>query len=134
MYSSETKIRVRYAETDQMQFVYYGNYAIYFEVGRTEALRKLGITYKSMEANGIMLPVVDYSAKFIKPVYYDEELTIITQIKEMPGIRIKFFYDALNEKKELVCKAETTLVFVNMENNRPCRPTKEFIEVMRKFF
>ena len=78
MFKSETKIRVRYAETDQMGYCYYGNYAQYFEVARVEALRSLGVTYKTMEENGIWLPVVDFSINYLQPAYYDEELTILT--------------------------------------------------------
>ena len=133
MYSSETKVRVRYAETDQMRYVYYGNYAIYFEVGRTEALRKLGMSYRKLEDDGIMLPVYEYNAKFLNPVFYDDELTIKTFIKELPGVRIKFYYEVVNEKNDLVCLAETTLVFVNKQNNRPCPAPKELLDVLGKY-
>lgn len=133
MYSSETKIRVRYAETDQMGYVYYANYAIYFEVARVEALRQLGISYKKLEEEGIMLPVINYSVDFLKPAFYDEELTIKTVIKEMPMARIKFYYEVKNVKNEIVCNAETTLVFINKKNNRPCAAPKELLEVLKKY-
>ena len=100
MFKSETKIRVRYAETDQMGYCYYGNYAQYFEVARVEALRSLGVTYKTMEENGIWLPVVDFSIKYLQPAYYDEELTILTNVVKEPTIRIFFTYETYNEKKE----------------------------------
>lgn len=134
MYSSETKVRVRYAETDQMGYVYYGNYAIYFEVARVEALRQLGISYKNLEEEGIMLPVINYSAEFLKPAFYDEELTIKTFIKELPMARIKFYYEVQNVKIETVCKAQTTLVFINKKNNRPCAAPKELIDILKKYF
>lgn len=134
MYSSETKIRVRYAETDQMGYVYYGNYAVYFEVARVEALRQLGISYKKLEEEGIMLPVVNYSVNFLKPAFYDEELTIRTFIKELPMARIKFYYVVKNEKMENVCTAETTLVFINKKNNRPCAAPAELLDILKKFF
>lgn len=134
MYTSETKVRVRYAETDQMRYVYYGNYAVYFEVGRTEALRKLGMSYRSLEEGGIMLPAIEYNVKFLKPVFYDEELTIKTIIRDLPNVRIRFFYEVFNEKGVLVCTADTTLVFVNMKNNRPCAAPGDFLNVLKKYF
>src|ERR1700741_3439944 len=118
MYISETKIRVRYGETDQMGYAYYGNYAQYFEVGRVEALRGLGMSYKAMEDGGIMLPVLDFKVKFIKPAFYDDLLTIRTYIKELPAARIKFEYETYNEKEVLLNVGDTTLVFVNKSTNR----------------
>jgi acyl-CoA thioester hydrolase len=95
MYISETKLRVRYAETDRMGYAYYGNYAQYYEVGRVEALRQLGLSYRSLEDSGIFLPVLHYSVKFFKPAFYDDLLTVRTIIKEIPQTRIKFFYEIL---------------------------------------
>lgn len=134
MYTSETKIRVRYGETDQMGYVYYGNYAEYFEVGRVEAMRELGMSYKSLEDRGIMLPVLDMQVKFIKPSFYDDELTIKTHIIELPSTRIKFEYEVLNEKKELVNKASTTLVFFDKEKGKPISAPKDFIDKMKIYF
>ena len=130
MYSSETKIRVRYAETDQMGYVYYGNYAQYYEVGRVEALRQLGMSYKDMEQNGIMLPVLSYSIKYFKPAFYDEELTIKTIIKDIPGARIVFEYECFNEKGILLNKGETTLVFINKETNKPISAPADFVNLL----
>src|SRR5690606_4834061 len=94
MIRAETKIRVRYGETDQMGYAYYGIYAQYYEVGRVEAIRKLGFSYKEVEERGIFLPVIDFSVNYRKPAYYDDELTIITTIKELPkGVRIPFEYE-----------------------------------------
>ena len=115
MFSFETKVRVRYAETDKMGFVYYGNYATYFEVARVEALRKLGFNYKEMEDEGIMLPVLSYSTSFYKPAFYDDELTIKLQVKEMPSTRINFYFETFNSVGEHLNTAEVTLVFVDMK-------------------
>ena len=120
MYSLETKIRVRYAETDQMSFVYYGIYAQYFEVGRVELLRSLGVSYKEIEEMGYALPVVNFNVKYKKPAYYDDELTIKTTIKELPSAKITFYYETYNENKELLNTAEVVLVFVNKESGKPC--------------
>ena len=134
MYISETKIRVRYGETDQMGYAYYGNYAQYFEVGRVEALRGLGMSYKAMEDGGIMLPVLDFKVKFIKPAFYDDLLTIRTYIKELPAARIKFEYETYNEKEVLLNVGDTTLVFVNKSTNRPCPAPADFIERIKGYF
>ena len=113
MFSNTTKIRVRYAETDQMGYMYYGNYAAFFEVGRVEMLRSLGMTYKSMEDSGIIMPVAEMKCKYIKPALYDEEITVKVIIENMPSIRIHFRYELFNEKEELIHIGETTLVFVD---------------------
>ena len=120
MYSLETKIRVRYAETDQMSFVYYGIYAQYFEVGRVELLRSLGVSYKEIEEMGYALPVVNFNVKYKKPAYYDDELTIKTTIKELQSAKITFYYETYNENKDLLNIAEVVLVFVNKESGKPC--------------
>jgi acyl-CoA thioester hydrolase len=134
MYTTEIKIRVRYGETDRMGYAYYGNYAEYFEVARVEALRSLGFSYKKLEDEGIMLPVLSYSVKFVKPAYYDDELTIKVSINELPAARIRFDYEVYNEKNELTTLADTTLVFINRQTNKPCAAPEDFMEVLRKFF
>ena len=120
MYSFETKIRVRYGETDQMSFVYYGVYAQYYEVGRVELLRSLGLSYKEIEAMGFALPVVNMNIKYKKPAFYDDELTIRTTIKELPSAKIIFHYETLNEKGELLNVGEVILVFINKKTGKPC--------------
>ena len=120
MYSFETKIRVRYGETDQMSFVYYGVYAQYYEVGRVELLRSLGLSYKEIEAMGFSLPVVNMNIKYKKPAFYDDELTIRTTIKELPSAKITFHYETLNEKGELLNVGEVILVFINKKTGKPC--------------
>ena len=92
-----TNLRVRYAETDRMGYVYYGNYATYFEVGRVEAMKSIGMSYKKLEDSGIMMPVLEYKIKYFKPAFYDDELTIVTSIKELPMARITFFYETYNQ-------------------------------------
>ncbi|TCK84972.1 acyl-CoA thioesterase [Albibacterium bauzanense] len=134
MFKFSCNIRVRYGETDQMGYVYYGNYAQYYEVARVEMLRSLGTSYKDMENNGVMMPVLDLYCKYIKPGRYDENLTITVMIKEKPGIRIKFYYEIHNEQQELINIGETILVFVNIEKNKPCLPPEEFNKKMAPYF
>ncbi|MCW3101969.1 MAG: 4-hydroxybenzoyl-CoA thioesterase [Bacteroidetes bacterium] len=134
MYISETTVRVRYAETDKMGYVYYGNYTQYYEVGRVEAMRALGTSYKEMEDNGVMLPVYTCSLKYMKPALYDDLLLIKTIIKELPTLKITFDYEIYNEKNELLNTGNTTLVFINMETNKPCRAPESFIERIKNYF
>lgn len=134
MFTSETKIRVRYAETDRMGYVYYGNYATYFEVARVETLREMGMTYKDMEDQGIILPVLEFNIKYLKPAFYDDLLSVKTTIKEMPSARIHFDYETYNEKNVLLNIAATTLVFINKENLRPCAAPAYYIDHMKKYF
>ena len=98
MLTNETKIRVRYGETDQMGYLYHGNYAQYYEIGRTEMMRSLGLSYDNLEKKGIILPVYSLNVKFLKPAKYDEILTIRTTVEEIPSVRIHFKYQIINEK------------------------------------
>jgi acyl-CoA thioester hydrolase len=125
------QVRVRYSETDQMGVVYYGNYAQYFEMGRTEWLRKFGLSYKWMEDNGILLPVIDLNVKFKQSAHYDELLTVVTELQKLPAIRIAFNYEIYNEKKELITTASTTLVFVNKETKKPMMAPEYLLEKLR---
>ncbi|SIT06157.1 acyl-CoA thioesterase [Belliella pelovolcani] len=134
MFQAETQVRVRYAETDQMGYVYYGNYAMYFEVGRVEALRSVGFSYKRMEADGIMMPVLEQQTKYLKPGKYDELLTIKVKIPEMPGIRITFEYEVLNEASELITTGKTTLTFLKTDTHRPSRPPQYLLEILKPYF
>ncbi len=134
MFISETQIRVRYAETDQMGYVYYGNYPAYYEVGRTEALRQLGTSYHNLENKGIMMPVIDLNIKYLKPAKYDDLLTIKTIIKEIPKMRMHFFYEVYNSDNILLNQGETTLVFISMERNRPVACPKWLKEIFEKSF
>ncbi|WP_372744848.1 acyl-CoA thioesterase [Lutibacter sp.] len=132
MLSNIIKIRVRYSETDQMSFVYHGNYAQYFEMGRTEWLRELGITYKNMEESGIMLPVISLNINFLKPAKYDDLLSLRTILVKKPTAKIEFNYEIRNEDNELLTTANSTLVFVNMKTNRPMRIPISILEKIEK--
>ncbi|TAH41522.1 MAG: acyl-CoA thioesterase [Bacteroidetes bacterium] len=134
MFISETQIRVRYAETDQMGYVYYGNYATYFEVARVEALRALGFSYKKIEDSGVMLPVMNYSIDYLKPAYYDDLLVIKTTIRDLPSARIRFEYESYNESEVLINRASTTLVFIKKSTNRPCPAPEDFMKAISKYF
>ncbi|RKR83620.1 acyl-CoA thioester hydrolase [Mucilaginibacter gracilis] len=134
MFVTTNKLRVRYGETDQMGYMYYGNYAEFYEVARVEMLRTLGLTYKGMEEYGVMMPVLELHCKYIKPALYDEEITIRVTVEKMPGVRIHFKYELFNEKEELINIGETLLVFVNMETKRPCMPPNYFLAKMKPFF
>lgn len=128
MYTHKTELRVRYGETDQMKFAYYGIYAQYFEVGRVELLRSLGITYRELEEMGFALPVVNYNIDYKKPAFYDDKLTIETSIHEIPKVKIVFNYKTINEKGDLLNTAETTLVFVDSDTGKPCLPPDILID------
>ncbi|MGB5459394.1 MAG: thioesterase family protein, partial [Eudoraea sp.] len=113
--------RVRYGETDQMGVVYHGNYPQYLEMGRVEWLRSLGISYKSMEENGIMLPVISLQLKFNKSAVYDDLLTVVTRLKKTPSVRIEFDYEIYNEAEELLVEANTVLAFINAKTKKPVK-------------
>lgn len=134
MYRSETHIRVRYSETDQMQYVYYGNYASYYEVARVESLRQLGLTYKELEAMGVIMPVLENHSEFLSPALYDELLKIVVTIHEKPTVRIRFHYEIFNEQEKLIHRGETLLAFVNQKTGRPCRPPEAFQKVLLPYF
>jgi acyl-CoA thioester hydrolase len=114
-----SEVRVRYGETDQMGYCYYGNYASYFEVARVEALRQRGIQYKELEQNGILLPVKKLEITYHQPAKYDDLLEIRTQIVQLEGVRIAFTYKTYNEAGDLLNEAYTLLVFVSAETQKP---------------
>jgi len=126
----EIEIRVRYAETDQMGIVHHGNYALYLEMARIEWLRKLGISYKSMEEEGIGLPVVSLSINFKKSALYDDVIKVKTQLKKQPTALVQFEYELTNQNDELLCTAEVVLAFMDMKTKRPTRPPKYFLEAL----
>ena len=134
MYTSETHVRVRYGETDQMGYVYYGNYAMYYEVGRVESLRQLGLTYKELEEIGVMMPVLENKSKFLSPALYDDLLRIVTTIRVKPTVRIKFEYEIFNGQDKLIHQGETLLAFVQKNSGRPCRPPAVFQKVLAPYF
>ena len=128
----EFKVRVRYSETDQMGVVYHGNYAQYFEMGRVEWLRNIGISYKWMEENGVMLPVVSLSMNYKKPARYDDLITVKTIFKSQSSVKIEFDYEIYNEKGELLTIAHSVLVFVDMKTGRPMTPPDYIIAKMEE--
>jgi acyl-CoA thioester hydrolase len=134
MFTFETKIRVRYGETDKMGYVYYGNYPLYYEVGRTELMRNFGYSYHKIEEMGIVLPVKTLDIKYHKAAMYDDLLTIKTTIKELPGVRITFYYEVLNEKEELLNEGSTMLIFVDDKSRRPRKAPDDLIKKLEQYF
>ncbi|MEL0456832.1 thioesterase family protein [Flavobacteriaceae bacterium SZ-1-7] len=126
----EIQIRVRYGETDQMGVVYHGNYALYLEMGRIEWLRKLGISYKLMEENGIMLPVISMNINYKKSAVYDDIINVKTQLKNKPTAKIEFEYEITNEEGEILTTASTILVFIDMKTNRPTRAPQYILDAI----
>ena len=134
MLKNQTKIRVRYGETDQMGYVYYGNYAQYFEVGRVEWLRSLGVSYRSLEESGVMLPVVKLEIDYIKPAKYDDLLTITTTLSKMPLVKIEFDFEIRNEKEELITTGFARLVFMDMKKSKPIKGPSELLKSISAHF
>lgn len=129
---NEISFRVRYSETDQMGVVYHGNYAQYFEMGRVEWLRQWGTSYKEMEKNGIMLPVISLHVDFKKPAVYDDLITVKTILRKTPSVRIEFDFEIRNEAGDLLVIANTVLVFMDMNKRRPVKCPKYLLETMAK--
>lgn len=134
MYFFKTNIRVTYADTDKMGYSYYGNYPTYYEVGRTELIRSLGLSYKFFEENDIMMPVIGMNVKYIKPAVYDDLLTINTIIKELPYSRIKFYYEIFNQENELINIGETELVFVSKETRKITKSPDFLNNILKPYF
>ena len=125
-------LRVRYAETDPMKYVYYGNYAQYFEVARVELFRSLGISYDEIESQGIWLPHSEYNIKYLKPALYDEVLEIHTFIKKIPGVRVEFEYEIYNSSKQKITEAKTTLFFLDSKTNKIVKCPSFLMELIEK--
>ncbi len=135
MYVFKTKKRVRYAETDKMGYLYYGHYAKYYEIGRVEALRDLGLSYQKMEDDyGIMLPVLSLESRFKMPAYYDEELEIVTQLKELPSKMITFHHQIINPKGVIINTAIVKLFFVDMKSNKRVETPAHLAEKLHPYF
>lgn len=117
-----------------MGYVYYGNYATFYEVGRVELFRSLGFSYKALEDSGIMMPVLELHSRFLRPSRYDEEITVRTHLKEKPGVRIRFDYELFNKLGELLNTGSTTLVFVDMKRNKPCTAPADFMARLQAYF
>ena len=134
MFTTQTQLRVRYGETDPMGVVYHGNYALSYEIARTEALRQIDVTYRSLEENGIMMPVVNLTVNYKKPAKYDDLLTIKSFFKVMPTVKTIIDYEVFNEANELLCTGQTTLVFVDMKTNKMIRCPQNLMEIFAPFF
>jgi len=135
MFINETKIRVRYAETDQMNVVYHGNYAAYFESARTESIRELGFTYKDMETMGILMPIVEWHAKYIRPAHYDDLLTVKTILKELPtDHRIEFHQEVYNESEKLLTLGRVVMYFILAKTTQKTIMPPEMREKLEPFF
>jgi len=130
MIITETKIRIYYEDTDQMGVVYYGNYARYYEIGRTEMIRDLGFTYKQMEEMNIMLPARSLKINYFKPAYYDDLLTVKTIVDTVPKVKFPIKTEIYNEKGELINSGEVVLAFFNSLTNKPMAAPKFFIDKM----
>ncbi len=135
MYETITTIRVRYAETDQMNVVYYGNYAQYFEVGRVENLRDLGFTYKALEDEGVIMPVVELHTRYLRPATYDDLLTVKTQVRELPtSHRIEFFQEVFNEQNKLLAAGRVVLYFLKKETWQKTNIPDDIKNALAKYF
>jgi acyl-CoA thioester hydrolase len=135
MFVAETKIRVRYGETDQMNVVYHGNYADYFEVARAESIRQLGMTYKEIEASGVAMPVVELHIKFLRPAHYDDLLTVRTSLKEFPqSYRIEFHQEVHNESGKLLAAGRVVLYFMDTKKMVKSAMPKMLAEKLSAYF
>ncbi len=135
MYEHVTTLRVRYAETDQMDIVYYGNYAQYFEVGRAECIRELGYTYKLMEELGVRMPVVHMEAQFLRPAHYDDLITIKTMLKDLPAKHeIIFHHEVYNERKKLLTTGKVVLFFIDCKTGKRMPMPPYLREKLAPFF
>ncbi len=135
MFSSETNIRVRYAETDQMGVVYHSNYFLYFESARAESIRHMGFTYADMEKMGIIMPVVDVHCRYLRPAKYDDLLTIKTTLKELPlHHKIEFFQEVYNEANVLLASAKITLYFMEAKDMKRTNIPEMFYNFLKPYF
>jgi acyl-CoA thioester hydrolase len=135
MYVATTQLRVRYAETDQMNVVYYGNYAQYFEVGRVEAIRQLGLSYKEMEQQGIHMPVVEMHIKYLRPAHYDDLITVQTTVRELPTAhKIEFYQEVFNEQKKLLTAGTVLLYFIDSKTGRRALAPEALKEKLAEYF
>ena len=135
MYTHEFQKRVRYGETDQMGYLYYGNYAQYYEIGRVEMIRSLGLTYREMEEDhGILMPVMSLNTRFVRPARYDELVTIRTSLRELPLKTITFHMELFNQQGKLLNGGSVKLCFVDKESNKTI-PTPGFlVDKLRPYF
>ena len=133
MIEHDTTISVRYAETDQMKFAHHSNYIVWFEFGRIELMKSLGLSYASLEKQGYLLPVLEVNAKYRKPARFEDKLTIKSVIPQMPGAKIKFEYQVFNQYKELLCSGFSVHSFMNLKD-RAIKPPKYFLQKIAEYF
>jgi len=135
MFTTETPIRVRYGETDQMGYLYYGNYAQYYEVGRAEMIRSIGLTYAAMEKEfGTLMPVMSLNMRFVRPALYDELMTVKTILRELPGSTITFHHEIFNDKNKLVNGGSVKLCFVDARSNKSIKAPEFLLKKLRPYF
>lgn len=134
MYCYESHIRVRYGETDRMGYLYYGHYPEYFEVARTDMIRSLGISYREMEDQGIILPVRSLHIEYRQPALYDEMLVVRSCLKSLPEVRLDIDYEVCNEHNILICSGNSVLVFVDAKTRKPRRAPALFLDSVREYF
>lgn len=134
MYQHRCHYRVCYADTDQMQYMYYGNYARLYEIGRVEAMRNLGFSYRDFELSGVMMPVLSLEAKYMAPAHYDQLLTIQTTVLALPGVRIHFKYEVFDKEGKLLHEAFTSLAFINKTSGRPGKAPADFLRALEGYF
>ncbi len=134
MLTAETHVRVRYSEVDRMGYLHHGNYPAYFEIGRTDLIRKLGLSYREMEDRGVLLPVRNISIRYYAPALYDDEVIIRTSLIKKPSIRLEFEYTMHSVAGDLIAEAATTLVFVSAETRKPIRVPDFFQELIASYF
>ncbi len=133
MYSHTAHIKVRYGETDKMGVVYHSHYIEYYEVARTECMRSLGFSYRALEDSGIILPVTKVESKYMDSLHYDDDVSVKATIKEMPGIKIRFYYE-VSRDEHVVNEGFTELVFYNVDKKRPCKPPKVILDKLEPYF
>jgi acyl-CoA thioester hydrolase len=133
MYINETQLRVQYFDTDQMGVVHHSNYIRYFEIGRTDSMRQIGLAYKTMEESGVSMPIAHVEVRYLHPAFYDDILTVKTYIKSLPAARIRFFYEIYNVSGTMLADGSTTLAFININTGRPQRAPENMIETLSKF-
>jgi acyl-CoA thioester hydrolase len=135
VFITETSIRIHYALTDQMGIVYYGHYAQFYEIGRTEAIRQLGYTYKEIEAMGIIMPVVEINSKFLRPAKYDDLITVKTTLRELPtDHKIIFHSEIYNEQDKLLNSGMVTLYFIEAKTMKRCNMPEELNDRLKAYF
>ena len=132
MHKFEISFRIRYSETDQMGVVYHGNYPQFLELGRVEWLRSLGISYRSMEENGIMLPVISLQINYRKSAVYDDLITVVTKLKKSPSVKIEFDYEIFNENGDLLVEANTVLAFLDIQTKKPIKCPEYLLKKLKQ--